>query len=129
MSVNYKMIFRGDYLNPNEKKKTGFYPQVVRKSTVSIKDLAESMSFGKRLGALEAEVYIKALLACIEAELLEGNNVCLNDFGTFSLTAECRDVSKPDEIRSESIAVKRVVFTPSKELKGNMRMARFVRGK
>lgn len=129
MSINYRMIFRGDYLNPNEKKKTGFYPQVVRKSTVSIKDLAEKMSFGKRLGALEAEVYIRALLASIEFELLEGNSVCLNDFGTFSLTAECRDVTNPDEIRAESISVKRVVFTPSKALRGNMRMARFVRGR
>ena len=129
MSINYKMIFRGDYLNPNEKKKTGFYPQVVRKSTVSIKDLAEKMSSGKKLGALEAEVNIKALLACIEAELLKGNSVCLNDFGTFSLTAECRDVSNPDEIRAESISVKHIVFKPSKVLKGNMRMARFVRGR
>ena len=96
MSINYRMIFRGDYLNPNEKKKTGFYPQVLRKSTVSMKDLAEKMSFGKRLGALEAE---------------------------------CRDVTNPDEIRAESISVRRVVFTPSKALKGNMRMARFVRGR
>lgn len=129
MSINYKMIFRGDYLNPNGKKKTGFYPQVVRKRTVSIKDLAEKMSKGKKMGAIEAEVNIKALLACIESELLEGNHVCLNDFGTFSLTAECREVSNPDEVRAESISVKRIVFTPSKGLKQNMRMARFVRVK
>ncbi len=129
MAINYKMIFRGDYLNPNDKKKTGFYPQVVRKRTVSIKDLAEKMSKGKKMGAIEAEVNIKALLACIESELLEGNHVCLNDFGTFSLTAQCRDVNNPDEVRAESISVKRIVFTPSKGLKQNMRMARFVRGK
>ena len=129
MAINYKMIFRGDYLNPNDKKKTGFYPQVVRKRTVSIKDLAEKMSKGKKIGAIEAEVNIKTLLACIESELLEGNHVCLNDFGTFSLTAECRNVSNPDEVRAESISVKRIVFMPSKGLKQNMRMARFVRGK
>lgn len=129
MSIKYKMIQRGDYLNPEGQKKTGFYPQVVRSETVNIEQLASSAARGKRLNTIEMKGTIQILLACIEDELLKGNNVCLDGFGTFALTAECRDVQDPTEIRAESISVKRVTFTPSKPLKKRLKVAKFVRAK
>ncbi len=128
MSIKYKMIHRGDYLNPDEQKKTGFYPQVVRASTINIEQLAERMSHGKRLNAIELKSTIQLLMACVEDELLAGNSVCLDGFGTFALTASClKSVSNPAEVRAESIVVKRVVFTPSKPLKSRLKLAKFER--
>jgi len=127
MSIKYKMIERGDYLNPEGQKKTGFYPQIVRSKTVNTEELALRVARGKKFNAIETKATIEMLLACIEDELLNGNSVCFEGFGTFALTAECREVSDPTKIRAESISVKRVTFTPSKPLKKRLKSATFVR--
>ena len=121
------MIERGDYLNPEGKKKTGFYPQIVRSQTVNTEALAASVARGKRFTTIETKATIEIILACIEDELLAGNSVCFDGFGTFALTTECREVSDPTKIRAESISVKRVTFTPSKPLKKRLKSAIFVR--
>lgn len=123
------MIERGDYLNPEGKKKTGYYPQVVRSRTVNTEELALTVARGKRLNALDVKANIEMLLACVEDELLNGNSVCFDGFGTFALTAECREVNDPTKILAESISVKRVTFTPSKPLKNRLKSADFVRAK
>jgi len=128
MSIKYKMIHRGDNLNPEGEKKTGFYPQVVRSQTVDIEHLASQVAHGKRLNTIEIKANIELLLACIEDELLNGNNVCLDGFGTFALSASCnKHVENPNDVRAESISVKRVTFTPSKPLIKRMKGAKFKR--
>lgn len=127
MSINYKMIHRGDYLNPDEKKKTGYYPQIIRSKTVNLEEMATTIAKGKRFQAFEIKGTLELLLACIEDELLEGNSVCLNGFGTFSLTAQSkRRADNPKEIRAESIEVKRVTCTPSLPLRKRLKEAKFV---
>ena len=76
------MIERGDYLNPEGKKKTGFYPQIVRSQTVNTEALAASVARGKRFTTIETKATIEIILACIEDELLAGNSVCFDGFGT-----------------------------------------------
>lgn len=125
MSIKYKMIKREDYLNPEGLKKSGYYPQVVRNKTVTTEELALIVARGKRLNAIETKATIELLLAGIEDELLNGNSVCFDGFGTFALTAESRPVDNPSKIRAESISVKRVTFTPSKPLKQRLKIAKF----
>lgn len=128
MSIKYKMIHRGDYLNPEEKKKSGYYPQVIRSGTVNLEEMATIIAKGKRLQAFEIKSTLELLIACIEDELLDGNSVCLDGFGTFSLTAQCvRRVENPKEIRAESVEVKRVTFTPSLPLRKRLKNAKFIR--
>lgn len=130
MSISYKMIERWSNINPTGEKKSGFYPQIVRAKTVTIEDLALSVSKGKKLQAIETKSTIEMLLSCIEAELLNGNNVCLDGFGTFMLSARSkRPVIDPAEIRAESIEVKRVSFRPSLPLRNRMKVAKFIRFK
>lgn len=122
------MIHRGDYLNPEEKKKSGYYPQVIRSGTVNLEEMATIIAKGKRLQAFEIKSTLELLIACIEDELLDGNSVCLDGFGTFSLTAQCvRRVENPKEIRAESVEVKRVTFTPSLPLRKRLKNAKFIR--
>lgn len=129
MSIKYKMIHRGDYLNPEGKKKTAYYPQVVRSETRNLAFMANKVARGKTIQAIETEGTIRILLNYIEDELLNGNSVCFDGFGTFALTAQCRAVQDPSEIRAESISVKRVTFTPSKPLKNRLKSAKFIKAK
>jgi predicted histone-like DNA-binding protein len=127
MSIEYKLVKREDYLNPEGKKKSGYYPQVVRKATLNLQSLAERAANGTTFNAMEVEVALRMAMEQIEEELLNSNHVCLDGFGTFSLSAESRRVESPDDIRAESIAVKRVVFVPSKILMQRIKTAKFKR--
>lgn len=127
MSIQYKMVVKNDNLNPEESKKKGFYPIVIRKKTVGIKELADRASSRCRMHPYEMEMAIKTALEAIQEELLESNNVCLEGFGTFSLKAESRNVLNPDELRAESVFVKKVSFKCSPILLKELKVAKFVR--
>ncbi len=127
MSVQYKMMGKNDNLNPADQKENGYYPVVVRKKTIGIKELAERSSSRCRMHPFEMEMAIKTALEAIQEELLESNNVCLEGFGTFSLKAESRNVTNPDELRAESIFVKKVSFKCSPILLKELKTATFVR--
>ena len=128
MSIQYKMIQLGDNLNPEGQQKTSFYPLVVRRKTVKTKELSSRLAHQKRQKAIEMKSLMEMLLVRIEEELLNGNSVCLDGFGTFSLTAQCkRKVNAPNEVRAESISVKKVVFTPSKPLRQRLKLAQFTK--
>jgi predicted histone-like DNA-binding protein len=127
MSVQYKMVGKIDNLNPEELKKRGYYPAVVRKRTIGIEQLAKKAAEGCSLNSFEMEMAIKVTLQAIQSELLDSNNVCLEGFGTFSLKAESRHVKTPDELRAESIFVKKVAFKCSTILLNEMKVAKFVR--
>lgn len=129
MSIRYRMIKREDYLNPEGKKKAGYYPHVVRGRTVHLKELVRRASEGTTLNPIETEAAVYIVLEKIIHELLQSNHVCLNGFGTFSLTAESRRVEQPEQIRSKSISVKRVVFVASKTLMRRIKNAIFTRVK
>ena len=129
MSVQYKMMGKNDNLNPEEQKKSGYYPAVVRKRTIGIEELARNAAENCRLNPFEMEMAIKMTIQAIQHELLESNNVCLEGFGTFSLKAESRHVETPDELRAESISVKKVSFKNSPLLLKSMKAAKFVRYK
>jgi predicted histone-like DNA-binding protein len=121
------MVKRTDYINAEEEKKTGYYPQVVRAGTIGIKKLCKQATHGTSLNAFEAEIALRMVLEQIEKELLNSHSVCLEGFGTFSLTAESRRVENPNSIRAESIKVKRITFISSRTIMNRIKNAKFVR--
>jgi len=129
MSIQYKMILKGDNLNPEGQKKESYHPLVVRANTLTLTDICKKASKGKSLSAIEIEMSVRLLFLQIEAELNDSNHVCLEGFGTFSLTAKSRAMDNPEDIRAESIFVKRVIFVPSKPLMNRLKNAQFVRYK
>lgn len=129
MSIQYKMMGKNDNLNPADKKKKGYYPTVVRKKTIGITELADIASEYCSMNNFELEMAAKVLLKAIRNELLNSNHVCLEGFGTFSLKADSRHVETPNELRAESVFVKKVAFKCSTILLAEMKSATFVRYK
>jgi predicted histone-like DNA-binding protein len=123
------MMGKNDNLNPADKKKKGYYPTVVRKKTIGITELADIASEYCSMNNFELEMAAKVLLKAIRNELLNSNHVCLEGFGTFSLKAESRHVETPNELRAESVFVKKVAFKCSPILLAEMKSATFVRYK
>jgi predicted histone-like DNA-binding protein len=110
-----------DMLNSAENKKQGFYPRIVSKKTVSLSELCRNVARGGSLNAFEIEIAARMLVQGIIDELGEGNNVCIENFGTFSVSAEAiREAKAQHDIRAESIRAKRIVFKTSKALLGHL---------
>jgi len=63
------------------------------------------------------EAAAKVLVDTILSELGEGNNVCIENFGTFSVSARAiRPAHEQHDIRSESVKFKKIVFKTSMAL-------------
>jgi len=129
MSIHYKMRQKTDNLNDAESKKSGLYPVVIRKNTISLNELVKIAAESGRMTEFELEMALKIVLKTIEKELLNSNHVNLDGFGTFSLGASSRHVESDKEIRAESISVKKVTFKTSPLLLSSMKKATFVKGK
>lgn len=129
MSIKYRMKKINDHINPEGERKTGYYPRVVRVRTVYLDELAERAAEETTMNAAEIKLAVALVLQQTEKELLDSNHVCLDGFVTISLSAESRPVEDPDEIRAESIHVKRLAFKTSKQLMKAIRNAKFERAK
>lgn len=112
-------------MNSPENKIRGYYPVVVRDRTIGLSELSESTAAIAHLNAFQVEMVLKMAMKTIVKELLNSNYVCLDDFGTFMLAAESRHVESADEIRAESISVKKITFKTSLKLQRKLQTARF----
>jgi len=129
MSIQYKMVAMNDNLNAADDRKTGYYPKVVRRNTVGIAELAKTASCHCNFKEFELKLAAEVLLQALREELENSNHVCLEGFGTFSVAAESRYVESPNELRAESIQVKKVSFKCSPLLIKKMKSASFVKYK
>lgn len=117
MSIYYRLDEQNDNLNSEENRKQKLYPRVIRKRTVGLSELCKYMSEGTTVNAFELELAAKILVNGIIKELSKGNNVSIEDFGTFSISAEAiRETQQEHGIRAESIRAKKIVFKTSKNL-------------
>jgi len=113
MAVYYTMKGMNDNIHSEEEKKSGLYPRVVSLRTVFLEELIENATFRTTLSKQEMRMAFELIIDQMMEELKNGNNVCLDNIGMFSLTAVSRVVQDEKEIRSDSIFVKRLVFRMS----------------
>ncbi|MDR1198888.1 MAG: HU family DNA-binding protein [Prevotellaceae bacterium] len=125
MSIYYRLDEQNDNLNSEENKKRKLYPRIIRKRTVGLDELCRRTAEGTTFNAFELEIAAKMLVDGILHELGEGNNVCIESFGTFSVSAEAaREARQEHDIRAESIRVKKIVFKTSKALHPDFKFQR-----
>lgn len=127
MSIKYRFEPVRDNMNPEEKKVKGYYPKVISKGTIDKEMMFDAISYGS--SSLRAELSHAWMLMedYIINQLREGHTVCLNGFGTFSLSAESRLIEKKNEIRAESIRVKGMSFRASEVANRKLKGATFER--
>ena len=103
-----------DNIHSPGEKKTGLYPRLVARRTVFSEELIERACSYTTLSKPEMRMAFELIIDQMMKELKDGNNVCLDDIGMFSLSLTSRVVREENEIRSYSIKVKRLVFRMSK---------------
>ncbi|MDR2084124.1 MAG: HU family DNA-binding protein [Bacteroidales bacterium] len=127
MSIYYRMDDLQDNMNPEGKKKTGLYPRIMNNRTVFLDELAEQAAQHTTISKFEARLVADMLIEQTIKELRNGNSVCFNDFGTFSLTAKSRREQDESKIRSASIEVSRLTFRMSRAFLRRLGVVDFVR--
>ena len=126
MAINYLMEECSRNLATSTRK--GLIPRVYRKMNITIGKLDSRLAGGSHIRKTELKLAIELVREQIILELLDGNSVTLDEFGTFSVSAATdKAVTNPEEIRSASIYVKNVNFIPSPRLMKRMETARFER--
>ena len=120
MGIFYRMDEQNDNLNQDKNRKQGLYPRVIRKETVGLRELCKRAAKGTSFNAFELEAGMQLAVKQMIDELTDGNHVCIEGFGTFSVSAKAtRPSLKQHEIRAKSIRMKRIVFKTSKILLRN----------
>lgn len=123
MSIQYRLTPMKD--NISEDPKVGYYAQVVTRGTVTTERLCREISASCTLTVADLKAAIEALVSSVESKLKDGYNVCIDDLGTFSVSAQSVPTADEDGIRSPSVKVKKINFRPSVRLKKHMSLSRF----
>jgi predicted histone-like DNA-binding protein len=117
MSIFYRLDRQTDNLHPEENRKQGLYPRIIRKRTVGLSELCSLAARSTTFNAIELETGVQMVVRQLLDELGDSNHVCIEGFGTFSVSAKTiRPALKQQDIRAESIQLKRIVFKTSKAL-------------
>lgn len=118
------------YTNPPRKedgKKPKLHARVVTTGTTDIRHLTQLIQQFSTLSAADIKAALVALTETMVFELSYGRKVHLEGLGVFELSLSSLPAEDAQEVRSEMIQVKNVVFRPEKRLKEKFRTLTIVR--
>lgn len=122
--MKYRITKRVNPLNNNESK---FYaaPQYMEELTMI--DLAKDISDACTLNVTDVEAVLTSLVRKLPMYLKNGFKIQLGNFGRVKLSFSSKGSANAEDVDATSITSKRILFTPSKELKNEIENASFTR--
>lgn len=113
--MKYKLIQKANPLEPDSERK--WYASPVKAGTINNYQLSKGIANKSFLARGAVINVIENMVDEIPRYLIEGYSVNLNNFGTLRLSLSSEGVENPEEFTAHNIKHRRVVFTPSQELK------------
>ena len=122
--MKYRIVKR---LNPQNNEASKFYaaPQYMEELTVG--DLAKDISDACTLNVTDVEAVLTSLVRKLPMYLKNGFKIQLGNFGRVKLSFSSKGFEKAEDVDASSITSKRILFTPSTELKSEIESASFSR--
>ncbi|RHR40171.1 DNA-binding protein [Parabacteroides sp. AF18-52] len=124
MGILVKAIQRINPRNKNAAKK--WFAVQNSAGLVSETKVAELIADETTLNAAEALMSIRQLYKILLRLLLSGNSVKLGNWGTFSITLNCKGVEKKEDLKATDIMRVNINFQPGEEMKIALQKAEFV---
>ncbi|MCR5316899.1 MAG: DNA-binding protein [Treponema sp.] len=120
--MKYRIVKRMNPLNTAESK---YYaaPQYMEELTVL--DLAKDISDACTLNVTDVEAVLTSLVRKLPLYLKNGFKIQLGNFGRVKLSFSSKGYESPENVDASSITSKRILFTPSSELKNEIEKASF----
>ena len=122
--MKYRVTKRMNPLN-NEESKYYAAPQYMEELTVL--DLAKDISDACTLNVTDVEAVLTSLVRKLPLYLKNGFKIQLGNFGRVKLSFSSKGASKAEDVDASLITNKRILFTPSTELKAEIDKASFSR--
>ena len=119
--MKYRIAKRINPLN-NESK---FYPAPQYMEELTLMDLAKDISDACTLNVTDVDAVLTSLLRKLPMYLKSGFKIQLGNFGRMKLSFSSKDFDNPDDVDSSAITTKRIIFTPSTELKTEIESVSF----
>ncbi len=128
MPGSYKVVSKrpGGMAGPSIPK---YYPIVTKRETIDSREFAELISEGTTFSTADVLGVIETLVQMVPFYLQQGNNIRLDNFGTFSLHVSGVEQENPKKVTKRDITKVRMTFLPSKEIKRKLTSTQFVKVK
>lgn len=120
--MKYRIVKR---LNPINNAESKYYaaPQYMEELTVG--DLAKDISDACTLNVTDVEAVLTSLVRKLPLYLKNGFKIQLGNFGRVKLSFSSKGYENAEDVDASSITSKRILFTPSSELKSAIEKASF----
>lgn len=119
--MKYRITKRINPLN-NESK---FYPAPQYMEELTLMDLAKDISDACTLNITDVDAVLTSLMRKLPMYLKSGFKIQLGNFGRMKLSFSSKGFDNPDDVDSSAITTKRIIFTPSTELKTEIESVSF----
>ena len=119
--MKYRIAKRINPLN-NESK---FYPAPQYMEELTLMNLAKDISDACTLNVADVDAVLTSLVRKLPMYLKSGFKIQLGNFGRMKLSFSSKGFDNPDDVDSSAITTKRIIFTPSTELKTEIESVSF----
>ena len=123
--MKYRAIQRRNPLEPAAPKK--WYATPVNAGKVSQRSISKDIVESSSLTYGDVSHAIESLLNAIPRYLILGNSVNLGVLGTFRLSFSSSGVETPDDLTANLISGVKVIYTPSTELRKQIKQIDFLK--
>ncbi|MDR1345244.1 MAG: HU family DNA-binding protein [Bacteroidales bacterium] len=123
MSIKYKVIEKGNPLNPQEPRK--WYASTKSTGGTDIKALGKEIAQRSTVSPADTQAVLVALTEVLSEHLSEGQIVRLDDFGSFQISAGSEGAETEAKFNVSMIRNPKVVFRPGTELKTMLNNLKF----
>ena len=122
--MKYRIVQR---INPLNKDETKFYAAPQYTEELTVMDLAKDISDACTLNVTDVEAVLTSLVRKLPMYLKIGFKIQLGNLGRVKLSFSSKGFAKAEDVDANSITSKRILFTPSTELKNEIESASFSR--
>ena len=106
-------------------KKLAYVTRAVRYSTIDKDQLVEHASADTGVNEAQLVAGHKALMQEIRQLVLNGHSVQLGDMGTLQFSIRCKTVENKEDLSTDLVKARRIVFHPSARLRDELKRVKF----
>ncbi len=114
-------------INPLDKDETKYYAMPVYGEELTVLDLAKDISDACTLNVTDVEAVLTSLVRKLPVYLKNGFKVQLGSFGRVKMGLSSTGEENAEDVGAANIIAKRIIFTPSSELKGEIDKVSFTK--
>lgn len=124
MALKYKVVSKKPRGMAGEKPPR-YYPALTGRHAIDLDEVCDRISQRSTINGADVVGVVRSFIELIPELLLNGHNVKLDGFGTFSLHASGTGKDTPEEVSAKDITGLKMAFLPDKRIKRELGNAKF----